>query len=137
MVELVVPEWTPTVLRYGTVGLVAPPGVGKFLGYADSVALFTALGIPAPQLLVPVVGLVELGAVVLLLLDEVRWLAALSLVPVVFVALWTTGEWQAAAVLVAAVALLAIEHDALDVAGADGPTDSPDRDPGGDPVGRR
>lgn len=118
MVELVVPEWSPSVLRYGVVGLVAPPGLGKFLAYGDSVAFFTALGIPAPRVAVLLVGVVELGTVALLALDEWRRVATLALLPVMIVAVWTVGEWQALAVLGAVIALLAVEVGALTAEGS-------------------
>lgn len=117
MDKIVVPDWTPVVLRYGVIGLVAPPGLGKFLTYSDSVAFFTALSIPSPEIMVPVVGAVELGAVTLLLLDKARRLAAFALLPVMAVALWTAGDWQALGVLVALIALLGIERELLVVDG--------------------
>lgn len=127
MAAVTVPDWAPAALRFGIAGLVAPPGIGKFLTYGTSVAFFTSLGIPAARTTVAIVGVVELSAVALLVLDEARWLAAASLVPVMLVALWAAGEWQAAAVLAAAVALLAVETDLVaveDAAGAAAGTDA-------------
>lgn len=116
MSDIDLPPWSPDVLRYVVVGLVAPPALGKFLTYGTSVTLFRTLGIPAPETMVLVVGVLELGAVVLLLLDAHRGLAALLLGPVMGVAAWTVGEWQSIAVLVTLAGLLAIDRDALAVA---------------------
>lgn len=118
--EFVVLEWVPTIFRYGVIGLVAPPGVGKFLSYSQSVELFASLGLPYPEITVLLVGAIELGAVAIFLIDKVRWIAALALLPVMVVALLTAGEWQALAVLTAVIGLLAIELDVLDV-----PDDAP------------
>lgn len=108
-----IPEWAPSGLRYVIIGLVAPPAVGKFLTYARSVAFFTSLGIPSPELMVLLVGMIELAAVVLLLLDVGRRFVAVALLPVMLVAFWTTRDWQALAVLLAAIGLLAVEFDLL------------------------
>lgn len=128
MSDIDVPAWSPTVLRYVVIGLVAPPALGKFLTYHNSVALFATLGIPAPDVTVLLVGVVELGAVVLLLVDERRAGVALLLVPVMLVAIWTAGEWQAVAVLVALAGLLAIDLDVLAVSPPAGATDPADDD---------
>lgn len=109
MPEVTIPEWIPTGLRYVIIGLVAPPAVSKFLTYAQSVDFFTSLGIPSPELMVLLVGVVELTAVVLLLVDYARWAVAVALLPVMLVAFWMTGDWQAMAVLLGAVGLLAID----------------------------
>lgn len=108
-----VPEWVPDILRYGIIGLVAPPGIGKFLTYSQSVDFFATLGIPSPEITVLLVGAIELGAVTALLVNRVRWIAALTLLPVMIVALVTAGDWQALAVLLAVIGLLAVELDLL------------------------
>jgi hypothetical protein len=56
----VVDEWP----RFVAAALVVGPGAGKRLTYADSVAFFTALGIPAPEVtvVVLVVDALEAGA---------------------------------------------------------------------------
>ncbi|MFB6221568.1 MAG: DoxX family membrane protein [Halolamina sp.] len=113
---MAVPNWLPAVLRYVAVGLTAPPAVAKFLRYTGSVTQFTALGIPSPEVAVLVVGVVEVVAVVLLLLNRYRSLAAMSLLPVMAVAFLTAGEWQALAVSLAVLGLLAVDVEVIDVA---------------------
>lgn len=128
MRDIDMPPWSPSALRYVVIGLVAPPALGKFLTYGTSVTLFRTLGIPAPETMVLLVGVLELGAVALLLLDDHRVLAALLLGPVVGVAAWTAGEWQAIAVLVALAGLVAIDLDILYVAPAGAGPDQPNDD---------
>jgi uncharacterized membrane protein YphA (DoxX/SURF4 family) len=110
------PDWTPDLFRVVVVGLTLPPAVGKVVSYGGSVRFFTALGIPAPRLAVAVVAVVEVGAVVLLAVDRWRWAAALPLLPTMAVAYWTTGEWQAVAVFLAALGLLAVDAGIVAVA---------------------
>lgn len=119
MPEFMIPDWLPDGLRYVIIGLVAPPAVGKFLTYAQSVAFFASLGIPSPELTVILVGIIELAAVVLLLIDVGRRSVGVSLLPVMLVAFWTTYDWQALVVLFAAIGLLAVEFDLLKVPEAD------------------
>lgn len=116
MPSVPIPAWVPTGFRYVIIGLVAPPTVGKFLTYTRSVAFFTSLGIPYPGLLVLLVGAIELAAVVSLLVDVGRRPVAVALLPVMLVAFWTTGDWQALAVLLAGLGLLAVDFDLLVVA---------------------
>lgn len=104
-----VPEWTPSILRITIIGLVVPPGVGKFLTYTQSVNFFTSLGIPSPELMVLLVGAIELIAVGLLLVNKAWSLVATTLIPVMLVAIWTTQEWQAVAVLTASISLIALD----------------------------
>ncbi len=113
---MAVPNWLPAVLRYVAIGLTAPPAVAKFLRFGSSVTQFTDLGIPSPEVAVLVVGVVEVTAVVLLLLDRYRPIAAASLFPVMAVAFLTAGEWQAVAVAIAVLGLLAIDAGVLDIA---------------------
>lgn len=117
--SVTVPEWVPDILRYGVIGLVLPPGIGKFLTYGQSVALFTTLEIPSPAMTVIVVGVIELGAVALLFLNTGRWIATIALLPVMTVAFVTAGDWQALAVLVALVGLLGVDSDVLVATEAD------------------
>lgn len=111
--DVSVPAWLPTLCRVVVVGLVAPPGVGKFLGYERSVRNFAAWGIPEPAVAVLLVGAIELAAVLLLVVDRGRLLAVVGLAPVMVVALRTVGEWQALAVLVALLVLAAVELGVL------------------------
>lgn len=102
------------ILRYAIAGMTVVPGLSKFLTYETSVAFFTQLGLPAPELLVPVVGAVEVTSVVLLLVDTWTRVAALSLLPVMLVAAATAGvTWQNVGVAAAALVLLATRTDGL------------------------
>lgn len=125
-----VPDWTPTVLRYAAIGLVAPPALGKFLTYDASVRLFTTLGIPEPEAMVLVVGGLELAGVLVLLLNRRRWVAVLLLGPVMAVAAWTAREWQAVAVLLALAGVLAIDLGIAEVPPATTGGDQPADDTG-------
>lgn len=103
-----------TVLRVGIAGLLLGPGVGKFLTYGQSVQFFETLGLPLPAVLVLVVGAVELGVAVALLLDRAPRAAAVTTVPVMIVAAVTAGPtWQNVGVLVAAVVLVGIDPETV------------------------
>src|SRR5665213_3517173 len=80
-------------------------GIQKFL-FSDALGVgrFTKIGIPAPQLLAPFVGAVEICCGVLILVGLLTRLAAIPLLIVIGVAMWTTklsilersGFWSAA-----------------------------------------
>ena len=98
------------VLRVGIAGLLLGPGVSKFLTYRQSVQFFERLALPAPDLLVPIVGGVELGAAALVLVDRAPRLAAALVIPVMLVAIGTAGpSWQNLGVFTAALGLLGVE----------------------------
>ena len=98
------------VLRVGIAGLLLGPGVSEFLTYQQSVQFFERLALPAPDLLVPIVGGVELGAAVLILLDRALRLAAALVIPVMVVAIGTAGpSWQNVGALMAALGLIGVE----------------------------
>lgn len=97
-------------LRVVIAGLLLGPGVSKFFTYGQSVQFFETLGLPVPAVLVLVVGAVEIGVAVVLLLDRAPRVAALPTVPVMTVAALTAGPtWQNLGVLVAAVVLVGID----------------------------
>jgi uncharacterized membrane protein YphA (DoxX/SURF4 family) len=97
-------------LRIGIAGLVLGPGVSKILTYDQSVQFFRTLGLPSPDLLVPIVAGIELLAAGLLLLDRRPRVAGALVVPVMLVAAATAGPtWQNLGVLAAAVLLIAVE----------------------------
>lgn len=105
-----IPARIRPVLRIGIAALVLGPGVSKFLTYGRSVQFFETLGLPAPAVLVLVVGTIELGIAVLLFLDRAPRAAALTIVPVMIVAAVTAGPtWQNLGVLVTAVILIRID----------------------------
>lgn len=58
-------------LRIGTAALLFGPGIRKFLTYEQSVGFFMTLDFPAPELLVVIVGSVEIGAALLLFLNRI------------------------------------------------------------------
>jgi uncharacterized membrane protein YphA (DoxX/SURF4 family) len=92
--------------------LVAKPALSKFLTYGNSVAFFDAIGMPAPTLMVVVVGVIEVGAVVLLLIGVGERLAALSLIPVMLVAMLYVGpDWKNLSVLLGSLAILGLGTD--------------------------
>ncbi|HET6262753.1 MAG TPA: DoxX family membrane protein [Chloroflexia bacterium] len=57
-------RWLPIPLRVLVVVLVGPAVLLKFFAYDQVVGDFTGMGVPAPGLMVPVVGVIELVAVV-------------------------------------------------------------------------
>lgn len=92
------------------VGLLVGPGIGKLLTYERSVRFFASLGLPAPDVLVVVVGVVELLAAGFLLVNRVPRIAALLAVPMMVVAAVTAGpSWQNIGALVAALGLIGLE----------------------------
>ena len=101
-------EWGPIPLRGFLVVLVVP-GSQKLLDYGSQVDFFTELGIPAPELLVPLVGVIELTAATLILLGIAGRLGAALMVPVMLVAM-ATAEVNAfnTAVLVSCLGILVL-----------------------------
>lgn len=98
------------ILRIGMAGLLLVPGASKFLTYGTSVRFFESLGLPAPAVLVPVVGGIELVTAGLLLLDRFPRFAALLTVPIMLVAATTAGPtWQNLSVLAGAVVLISLD----------------------------
>lgn len=109
-----IPEWGVVGLRLVVAALVAKPALSKFFTYGNSVAFFETIGMPAPALMVVVVGVIEVGAVVLLFIGVGERLAALSLVPVMLVAMLYVGpDWKNLSVLVGALAIFALGTDSL------------------------
>lgn len=106
------------VLRFGSAGLLIVPGASKFVTYGQSVRFFESLAIPSPELLVPVVGVLELGAALLFVLDRAIWAGALVAAPIMVVAAITAGPtWQNLGVLGAAVVLGGLELPAFEADG--------------------
>jgi putative oxidoreductase len=72
-------------------GVFLSEGVQKFLfSDAQGVGRFTKIGIPAPDILAPFVGVFEIGCGALLLLGLLTRLAAIPLIVVMLVAISTT-----------------------------------------------
>lgn len=111
-VQQSIPEWIHTALRLVLVALVAKPALSKVVTYGSLVAFFEAIGMPAPAVMVIIAGLIEVGAVALLLVGVGERLAAVSLVPVMLVAILYVGlDWKNLSVLVGAVGILVLETD--------------------------
>ncbi|WP_058827165.1 DoxX family protein [Haloferax sp. Q22] len=107
-----VPEWVHTGLRLVLVALVAKPALSKVVTYGSSVSFFDAIGMPAPALMVVVAGFIEVAAVVLLLVGIGERVAAVSLVPVMLVAILYVGpDWKNLGVLFGAMGLLVLVTD--------------------------
>lgn len=103
-----------TLLRIGVAGLLLAPGASKFITYGTSVRFFESLGLPAPTVLVPIVGGLELVAAGLLLLDRLPRLAALLALPIMLVAVATAGpSWQNLGVFTAAFMLIGLDTPAV------------------------
>lgn len=104
--------WVHTGLRLVLVVLVAKPALSKVITYGSSVSFFDAIGMPAPAVMVIIAGLIEVGAVALLLVGVGERLAAVSLIPVMVVAILYVGpDWKNLSVLVGAVGILVLETD--------------------------
>lgn len=96
-------------LRLLVAFLVAKPALSKVLTYGNSVAFFASLGIPYPATMVLIAGLLEVLAVVLLVAGVGERVAALSLVPVMLVAIAYSGlDWKNLSVLLGALAILTL-----------------------------
>lgn len=107
-----VPEWVHIGLRLVLVALVAKPALSKVVTYGGSVSFFDAIGMPAPAVMVIVAGLIEVGAVVFLLVGVGERLAAVSLIPVMLVAILYVGpDWKNLSVLLGAMGLLVLVTD--------------------------
>lgn len=97
-------------VRLGIAGFLFVPGVSKLFTYDQSVQFFSGLGIPSPELLVAVVGVVELAAALTFVLDRAAWIGALVTIPIMVVAATTAGPtWQNIGVLGAALLVVALE----------------------------
>lgn len=103
-------------LRIGAAALPFGPGISKFITYDQSVSFFTVLGLPAPVLLVLVVGGLEIGAALSLFFDRVPWLGALLAIPIMTVAIATAGpSWQNIGVLLASILVIGTNARVLTV----------------------
>ena len=102
-------RWLPVLLRVLVVTVTAYPALRKFLEYSYRVEQFRAYGMPWPELAVPVTGVVELVAIVLIAAGVAGRLGAASLVAVMVVAIVAAGPTPASVlVLVASAALVGL-----------------------------
>ena len=79
------------LIRLAVGGVFLSEGVQKFLFAAElGVGRFIKIGIPAPEVLAPLVGVIEIGCGLLVLLGFATRLAAVPLILVMLVAIATT-----------------------------------------------
>jgi uncharacterized membrane protein YphA (DoxX/SURF4 family) len=108
-------ETARIVLRVGIAGLLLDPGVSRFLTYEQSVQFFQALGIPSSEIVVPVVGGIEIAVASALLLDRIPRISTLLAMPVMLVAAATVGPtWRSLGILLATGVLIGLETTAYD-----------------------
>lgn len=84
-------RWLPIPTRIIVVLLLAPSALSKFVDYPASVEYFAGLGIPAPEIMVLVVGAFEAVAVVALSLGVAGRIACVPLLAIMVVAMTTAG----------------------------------------------
>ena len=94
-------DWLPVVLRAVVVLFLVPGGALKFVDYAGQASFFASLGIPAAELTVIVVGLLELGAAVMIATGTAGRVGAVVVIPIMVTAIALAGpELSNVAVLV-------------------------------------
>lgn len=109
-------KWLPVALRVVLVVLLAPPAFAKFLAYGEQVEGFAGYGIPAPGVMVIVVGVFEVLAVLAALVGAAGRLAAVPLPVIMVVAMVSAGVVaNNVAVLVCAVGIVVLGTGALSV----------------------
>lgn len=102
------------ILRFGSAGLLLGPGASKFITYGQSVSFFSSLEIPAPDVLVPVVGAIELMAAGMFLANRYPRFAAAMVIPIMFVAILTAGpSWQNLGLMGSVVIVIGSETPAI------------------------
>ncbi len=93
-------RWLPLVFRALVVWQLAWPALSKFVLYASRVEHFRHdYGIPAPEVLVPVVGAFELTAVVAALFGIAGRFAALPVIVIMLVAFAAAGPNRGSAMV--------------------------------------
>lgn len=84
-------SWVPVPLR-ALLGLIlGVAGLDKFVRYSQEVTAFTSYGIPTPELMVPIVGIIELVAAILIAFGIAGRVGAVITVPVMITAIATAG----------------------------------------------
>lgn len=102
-------RWLPVLLRVLAVVLTSYPAVRKFVEYAARVDAFETYGMPWPELAVPVTGVIELVAIVLVGLGIAGRLGAGALAVGMVVAIVAAGANPAnVLVLVASASILVL-----------------------------
>ena len=99
----------PLLLRGLVVLILTGPAVGKFVLYADRVGRFTQYGIPAPEIMVVVVGVLQLFTVVTVATGVAGRVGALVTIPIMVTAMVTASANVAnALVLISCIGILLI-----------------------------
>lgn len=93
--------WIPVVLRAVAGVAVGPAGLMKLLAYDTQVARFIALGVPAPEAMVVLVGVVELVAALGLAVGFASRVAAVVAVQVMLAAIVFAGVAPSNAIVLA------------------------------------
>lgn len=93
--------WLPIVFRVVVALILTPAAVLKFVNYGEEVAAFASYGIPVPEVAVPLVGVVELVAAVSIGLGIAGRFGALTIVPVMVIAMLTAGVYLSNVIVLA------------------------------------
>lgn len=100
-------EGLPLLFRGLCVAIVSGPALQKFLDYHGQTAFFREIGVSSPEVMVLVVGVVELTTLLLILLGIAGRIAALSLMFVMGAAmLYAELNWGNGVTLVSAIGLV-------------------------------
>lgn len=100
-------EGLPLLFRGLCVAIVSGPALQKFLDYSGQTAFFREIGVSAPEIMVPVVGIVELITLLLILPGIAGRIAALSLMFVMGAAmLYAELNWGNGIALVSTIGLV-------------------------------
>lgn len=110
----IVNEYLPVLLRVIVVVALALPAFAKFFAYGEQVEMFTEWGVPAPAVMVPVVGVFEVAGLLAVLLGAAARIAALPLIVIMVVALAAAGVTvPALAVLLGSLGIAALGSGAF------------------------
>lgn len=104
-----VTQWLPVVLRAVAATVLLPAALIKFVYYSQRAARFAELGVPAADVMVVFVGVVELVTALALVFGVLSRVAALGVVVVMLVAISFVGVVPSnAVVLLAALGVVAL-----------------------------
>lgn len=104
-----VSQWLPVVLRGVLAAALLPAALEKFVDYGPQAIMFAELGVPAADVTVLLVGVVELATALALAFGIASRVAALTVVPVMLVAIALVGVVPSnAVVLLASLGVVAV-----------------------------
>jgi putative oxidoreductase len=110
----VINKYLPVLLRAIVVVALALPAFAKFFAYGEQVEAFAGWGLPAPEVMVPVVGVFEVAGLLAVLLGAAARIAALPLIVIMVVALAAAGiTVPALAVLLGSLGIAALGSGAF------------------------